>query len=93
VTPLLLLVANAIVGQMTLQAIRNLQSQCDQENNHKEPESPVIDSKDWARTMESIGENFDSCLGVTKIPLAYVVQTEMVPEQAPIGAGHRTKLK
>jgi hypothetical protein len=64
---------SAIVGQMTLQAIRNLQSQRDQENDHKEPESPVIDSKDWARTMESIGEYFGSCLSVTKIPLACVV--------------------
>jgi hypothetical protein len=34
--------------------------------------------------MESIVEYFGSCLGVTKIPLAYVVQKEMVPEQAPI---------
>jgi hypothetical protein len=75
----------AIVGQMTLQAIRNLRSQHDQENDHKEPESPVIDSKDWARTMESIVEYFGSCLSVTKIPLAYVVQKEMVPEQAPVG--------
>jgi hypothetical protein len=76
----------AIVGQMTLQAIRNLQSQRDQENDHKEPESPTIDSKDWAQTMESIVEYFGSCLGVTKIPLAYVVQKEMVPEQAPVGS-------
>jgi hypothetical protein len=36
---------SAIAGQMTLQAIQNLQVQCDQENDHKEPESPVIDSK------------------------------------------------
>jgi hypothetical protein len=63
----------AIVGQMTLQAIRNLQSQRDQENDQKEPKSLVIDSKDWAQTMESIVEYLGSCLVVTKIPLAYVV--------------------
>jgi hypothetical protein len=33
----------------------------------------------------SIVEYFGSCLGETKIPLAYVVRKEMVPEQAPIG--------
>jgi hypothetical protein len=76
---------SGIVGQMTLQAIRSLQSQRDQENDHKEPESPVIDSKDWARTMESIVEYCGSCLGVTNIPFAYVARKEMVPEQTPIG--------
>jgi hypothetical protein len=35
--------------------------------------------------MESMVEYFGSCLSVTKIPLAYVVRKEIVPEQAPIG--------
>jgi hypothetical protein len=58
---------------MTVQAIQNLLLHHEQENNHKEPESPVIDAKDWARTMESIVEYFGSCLGVTKIPFADVI--------------------
>jgi hypothetical protein len=52
--------------------------------DHKEVESPVIDSKDWAQTMESILEYFCYWFGVTKIPLAYVIQKEMVPEQAAV---------
>jgi hypothetical protein len=70
---------------MTLQAIQYLWLQHDQEKNHKEPESSVIDSKDWAQTMESIVEYLGFCLGVTKIPLTYVIQKEMIPEQALVG--------
>jgi hypothetical protein len=52
----------------------------DHESKHKEPKLPVIETKDCTQTMESIVEYFGSCLGVTKIPLAYVIKKEMIPE-------------
>lgn len=45
----------------------------------------MLDTKDWPRTMESLEEFFGSCLGVTKIPLGYVIRKELAPEQQPVG--------
>lgn len=69
---------------MTLVNIRRLRSLRDQEKDHKEPKAPEIDDKDWPRTIESIEEYLAECLGVTKIPLAYVIRESIEPVAAPL---------
>ena len=68
---------------MTLVNIRRLRPLRDQEKDHKEPKAPEIDDKDWPRTIESIEEYLAECLGVTKIPLAYVIRDTIEPVDAP----------
>jgi hypothetical protein len=68
---------------MTLANVRLLRSLREQEKNHKEPTAPEIDDKVWPRTMESIEEYLAECLGVTKIPLAYVIRDTVEPFNDP----------
>jgi hypothetical protein len=68
---------------MMLVTIRRLRSLRDQEKDHKEPKAPGIDAKDWPRTIEAIEEYLAECLGVTKIPLAYVIRESIEPVAAP----------
>jgi hypothetical protein len=68
---------------MMLVNIRRLRSLRDQEKDHKEPKAPEINDKDWPRTIESIEEYLAECLGVTKIPLAYVIRDSIEPVDAP----------
>jgi hypothetical protein len=68
---------------MTLANVRILRSLREQEKDHKEPSAPEIDDKDWPRTIESIEEYLAECLGVTKIPLAYVIRDTVAPANDP----------
>ena len=53
------------------------------EQDHEDLEPPELNSKDWPRTIESIDEWLKGCLGVSKIPLAYLIcEEEEVPDQA-----------
>jgi hypothetical protein len=56
-----------------------------EENFKVTAEQPVINKKDWPRTMEAIREFFGSVLGETGVPLAYVVRenVEMPPGTDP----------
>ena len=46
--------------------------------------------RDWSRNIESIEEWLRGCLGVTKIPLSYVVRAEeLMPAVTPVG-GYRS---
>ena len=72
------------VDQITLANIRALHDLRDAEINHIDPEPmpKLMDSKNWPKTMEGIVEYLRGCLGVTKIPLSYVVRDhiEATPE-------------
>jgi hypothetical protein len=48
-------------------------------------EQPVINKKDWQRTMEALCEFFGSILGETSVPLAYVIRenVEIPPDTDP----------
>jgi hypothetical protein len=52
-----------------------LRSTKEYEGNFKfTADQPMINEKDWPRTMEAIREFFGSVLGGTGVPLAYVVR-------------------
>jgi hypothetical protein len=46
------------------------------ESNHKEAEVPddIINEKNWPKTIDAIREHLGNRLGVTKIPLAYIIR-------------------
>ena len=70
--------------QITLANVRALRDLRDAETNHvdHEPTPKLMDSKNWPKTIEGIVEYLRGCLGVTKIPLSYVVHDhiEVTPE-------------
>jgi hypothetical protein len=63
-----------LAADITLDAVRGIKSYKEWEENHKDVEPPEIDAKDWPRTIDSLEEYLRGCLGVTKIPLAYVIR-------------------
>ena len=69
-------------ADITLQAVRAIKELRQAEENWEAPtDSPVINYKDWPKTMEGIVEYLHTCPGTTKIPLAYVVrENQEVPE-------------
>jgi hypothetical protein len=61
------------LASVALTVVRSLRSTKEYEENFKvTAEQPVINEKDWPRTMEAIREFFGSVLGETGVPLAYV---------------------
>ena len=63
-------------GDIDLPAVRSIRGLRDWEDNHSALEAAdnIINVKDWPRTMEAIIELLRGNLGVTGIPLAYVVR-------------------
>jgi hypothetical protein len=62
-------------ASIALTVVRRLRSTKEYEENFKVTgEQPVINEKDWPRTMQAIRELFGSVLGETGVPLAYVVR-------------------
>ena len=63
-------------ADITLEAVRNISGLREWELNHKDVDPPenIINPKDWPKTMESIQEYLRGNLGVTGIPLAYVIR-------------------
>jgi hypothetical protein len=56
------------------------------EEEHKDVDLLEINTKDWPQTMDAIDEWLRGCLGVTNIPLAYVVRpTIAIPMTDPVG--------
>lgn len=65
---------------ITLETIRSLRDNKLWEEEHKDVEAPELNTKDWPRMIELIEEWLRGCLGVTHIPLAYVIrENEDVP--------------
>ena len=61
---------------ITLENVRNIKYLKEWEEEHKDVEKPEINAKDWPKTIEAIKEWLRGCLGVTKIPLAYVIRDD-----------------
>lgn len=68
-------------ADITLPNVRALRELRQMETDYKKSDDdlPKVDSKDWAKTMEDIRECLRARLGVTKIPLAYVIRDERIP--------------
>ena len=64
-----------VVGspEINLVNVRELRNHRDWEKSHKDVDAPELSLRDWSRNIESIEEWLRGCLGVSKIPLAYVV--------------------
>jgi hypothetical protein len=61
-------------ASIALTVVRRLSSTKEYyENSKVTAEQPIINEKDWPRTMEAIREFFGSVLGETRVPLAYTV--------------------
>ena len=69
-------ISRVTADQITLANVHALRDVRDAEINHvdHEPMPKLMDSKNWPKMMEGIVEYLRGCLGVTKIPLSYVVR-------------------
>jgi len=75
-----------LADMITLENVRSLKELKAWEKDHTDVEKPEINPKDWPKTIESIEEYLRGCLGVTKIPLAYVVrEATAIPGIDPVG--------
>ena len=76
-----------VVGapEINLVNVRRLRNHIDWEKSHKDVDTPELSLRDWYRNIESIEEWLRGFLGVTKIPLAYVVRAEeLMPAVTPV---------
>jgi hypothetical protein len=65
-------------ADIMLAAVRLLRELKDSEDNaDPKVDPPLINDKDWTKTMEAIEEHLRSHLGETNIPLSYVVREEV----------------
>lgn len=67
---------------ITLDRVRAYRDHKEWEENHEDVKPPEINARNWPRTIEAIEEYLRGCLGVTGIPLAYIVR-----EQVTVPAG------
>ena len=73
-----------VATDITAASVRALRDHKQYEEKHKDVDPPEIDGRDWPRTIDGIEEWLRGCLGVTKIPLAYVIRAdEGVPAADP----------
>jgi hypothetical protein len=80
----------ALTVVRSLSSTHSLRSTKDYEEKFKvTSEQPVINEKDWPRTMEAIHEFFGSVLGETGVPLAYVVRKNVeIPPSTDSSEGY-----
>jgi hypothetical protein len=78
-------------ADITLESVRAYREYKKWEEEHKDVDPPEINAKDWPRTMDAIDEWLRGCLGVTKIPLAYVVRPTIAIPTNDLVAGYATK--
>ena len=69
-------VRTTTVAEVTMANIRMVQDLRDNEEKYEALTKPVINDKDWPRTMEAVEEWFRGSYGQTKIPLAYVIRRQ-----------------
>ena len=63
-----------------------IQSLCDFEDSHKDPDPPKINKKDWPHILDVIEDYLSNCYGTTGIPLAYSIDDdEEIPAADPTG--------
>ena len=65
--------------------VHSIRALRDAEDNYEDATPPVIDDKDWLRTMDALREYFRNTYGITKIPLLYVVHEQEAPMDEPEG--------
>ena len=71
------------INLVNVHALRNHR---DWEKSHKDVDAPELSLRDWSRNIEIIEEWIRGCLGVSNIPLVYVVQSEvLMPAVTPAG--------
>ena len=72
--------------KINLVNVRELQNHRDWEKSQKDVDAPDLSLWDWSRNIKSIEEWIRGCLGVSKIPIAYVVRSkELMPATTPAG--------
>ena len=65
---------------VTLANVRSIRQLRDYEKEHEDPtELPVIDHKDWPKTMENLTEYLHGFRGTTGVPLSYIMRTNETP--------------
>jgi hypothetical protein len=72
-------------ADITVENVRGLHALKQWQEDHKDLPAPEIPNKDWPRNFEAIEEWMRGCLGVTGIPLAYVIRAELDPMAPPCG--------
>ena len=72
-----------VFADITLNSVRALRTQREAEKEHEDPEAPLLTFTDWPKTIETIEEYLRGCLGVTKIPLSYVIREDTTPTPTP----------
>jgi len=63
-----------LATDITLDAVRAMKTHHEWEDGHKDVDSPDFSEKDWHHMIKAIEEWMHGFLGVTKIPLAYVIR-------------------
>ena len=63
-----------VVTDITLDDIRAVRNLREEEEKHKDLTAPTLSKSDWPKNMETIQEYLRGCLGMTGIPLAYVIR-------------------
>jgi len=65
-----------LATDITLDGVRAMKTHREWEEGHKDVDPPDFSAKDWPRMIEAVEEWLRGCLGVMKIPLAYVIRPE-----------------
>ena len=68
-----------VLNDVTVPSVERYINRIKMEENHKDPDPPTLTFKNWSRTFDMIDEYLSSCLGPTKIPLAYIVCETVEP--------------
>ena len=67
----------AVPTDITLDSVRLLREIKESKKEHTDTlVSPVIDAKNWSKTMDSLEEYLSGNIGVKRVPLYYVVRYE-----------------
>jgi len=76
----------ADIAVSTLNNIRPMIKLKEWEDNHEKADMPpkMMESKDWKRNLDTFEEFLRENLGVTKIPLAYVIRANIEPADDPV---------
>ena len=75
-----------VSSKINLVNVRELRNHRDCEKSHKDVDALELSLQYWSHNIESIDEWLRGCLGLSKIPLAYVVRSEeLMPAATPAG--------
>ena len=65
-----------VAADITLENVRALKDLRDYEEQQEDGTPPELNARNWPKTIEMIEEWLRGCLGITKIPLAYVIRED-----------------